>query len=446
MDYAAIFKGASWWKSDSLFTWISDSFQESSNIEIREDSQSITLTKKLVKDSSNTITEPINCYIKASTWDIFAYWNVWGVYHKTWWIWYKNSTTISWAILSAIEFNWYMYLTNSTTLFRVALVNFWHAMTFITYQTFTSSSIYHPFIILENTLYIWDKYYVAYLDNLWDWLPTFLEINNETTITHLKIQWNNIKIYAKDIYDNTNLIYWDTINTAPIQTVPLNWLEMQQLIEKDWYDYIISHNILWIRDWQKLQTLKDNIESSSNINSITIKDDRILYWWTWVIWEWGRLNKNYPDVLSNSYTTSNAITDVVNAIFYTWSELYVSWSNWITHWVDKLSSTVYNTTWYIITRVHYWLTKSIRKFSENVLSAFDKILWTDEIKLYYRTQITWSYILHETLTASSDKVNDYSNMLQLASEFNFIEFKIELSWWTTTPKFYELYLVMDNLQ
>lgn len=445
MNHAPIFKWASWGKSDSIFTWIADSFQESSNIEIREDSQSIKLTKKLIKDSWTVIVEPINCFIKASTWDIFAYWNSWWVYHKTWWIWYKNTSSITWAILSAIEYDWYMYLTNSTNLYRVALASFWHAMTFIAYQTFTKSSYYHPMVILENTLYIWDEYYVTYLDALWDWVWNFLEINNDTTIKYIKKQWNNIKIYAEDIYWNSQVIYWDSINTATIETVPLNWVKIGQFIEKDWYDYMLANNKIWIRDWYKLQILKENITASTNLNSILIKDDRIMYWGTWVLWEWGSLNKNYPSVLSNSYTTSNDITDTVNAIFYTWDDLYASWSNWVTHGVDKLSSTTYNPSWYLITRVYYWWIKSIRKYSNNVLTAFNKIAWTDTIKIYYRTQITWSYVLYDTLTATSVKTNDYCNMLQLDSEFNFIEFKIELNWWTTTPEFYELFLELNNL-
>lgn len=445
MSYAPIFKWASWWKSDDIFSGIPDSFQESQNIEIRENSKSIKLTKKLVKDSLAVVTEIINCFIKVSNWNILAFWNSWWVYRKTWWVWYKNSNTITWAILSAIEFNWYVYLTNSTKLYRVAVTDLSNIMTFTEYKTFTTSSIYHPMVILENTLYIWDKFNIAYLDNLWDWDWAFFEVNKETVIKYLKIQWNNIKIYSEDIYWNTLLIYWDSINTAPIETIPLNWIKIEQLIDKDWYDYVVSNNKIWIRDWLKIETLKEISIYSTNINSCTIKKNRILYWWIWSVWEWGWLNKNYPEVLSNSYTTSNALTDIIWAIFYDWTDLYVSWSNWSTYWIDKLSNTSYNTNWYIITRAYYWNIKSIRKYSNNVLTAFQKLAWTDNIKIYYRTQITWNYTLLQTLTATSTKINDYCDMIQLAQEFNFIEFKIELNGWTTTPEFYELFLELDDL-
>jgi hypothetical protein len=444
---APIFKWASWWKSDDIFVGIPDSFQDSQNIDIRSNPRWISLNKKLTKDSSTTVVEPINCFLKASTWDVFAFWNSWWVYHKTWWVWYKNTNSITWAIVSAIEYNWYMYLCNSSKLYRVALANYGHAMTFIEFKTFTNWCAWHPFIIIENNLFVWDKSSIDSLDNLDDWIPEFLEINSSSVIRYLQAQGINVKIYFQNTLNDYCVSLWNWVDTAINETIPLNGVTVEQLINKDWFDYIISNNKLWVLDGYKTSTLKSISNYSTNLNSITVKWNRLLFWWVWWVWEWGNLNKNYAEVLSNSYNTSNAVTDVVWAIFYDWTDLYVSWSNGSTYWIDKLS-TSYSATWYVTNRVYYWDTRTLRKASINVLTAFNKLSWTDTIKIYYREQITWSYTLFQTITASSTKINDYCDMLQLKWEWNFIEFKIELNSWTgsTTPEFYELFLEFDNLK
>lgn len=445
---APIFKWASWWKSDDIFVWIPDSFQDSQNIDIRTNPRWIKLNKALVKDSSTTVTEVINCFIKVSNWDILAFGNSGGVYRKNSWIWYKNSNSITGAILSAIEFNGYIYITNSSKLYRVSVASINNSMTLTEYQTFTNGWEYHPMTVYYDTfLLIGDKNGVAKLDTSSVWTPSKITISPNLNIKYIYAQWASIKIYCQDLNNVSTIVFWDWLSEVFTQSINLNGVNIQQLQQKDWFDYVISNNKLGIIDWYKSSTLKDITWYSTNINSVTVKDGKILYGVTWWVYEWGNLNKNYPEVLSNSYNTSNSITDTVWAIFYDGTDLYVSWSNWATYWIDKLS-TSYSLTWYITTRVYYADTRVFRKASINVMTSFAALTWTDTIQIYYRENISWSYNLLRTISSASVKTNDYTDIIQLNWEWNFIEFKIVLNSanWTTTPEFYELFLEFDNLK
>ena len=445
---APIFKWASWGKSDDIFVGIPDSFQDSQNIDIRTNPRGIKLNKALVKDSLTVVVEPINCFIKVSTGDILAFGNSWGVYHKTGGVWYKNTNSITGAILSAIEFNGYVYMTNSTKLYRVAIGSIGHTMTLTEYQTFTNGGTSHPMTVYYDTfLLIGDKFGVAKLDTSSVWTTSKITLSPNLTIKYIYAQGSSIKIYCQDLNNISTIVFWDWLTEAFTQSINLSGVNIQQLQQKDWLDYVISNNKLGIIDWYKASTLKDISGYSTNLNSITVKDNKILYWVTGWVYEWGNLNKNYPEVLSNSYNTSNAITDTVGAIFYDGTDLYVSWSNGSTYWIDKLS-TSYKLTWYITCRVYYSDTRVFRKSSINVLTSFALLTGTDSIGIYYRENISGSFTLLRTITAAATKTNDYTDIVQLNGEWNFIEFKIVLNSasWTTTPEFYELFLEFDNLK
>lgn len=448
---APLFKSAVWWLSDNRFTWIDNSFQYSENIDIHSDPRAISLSKKLVKDSWTVITEKINCIILIA-WDIMAFWNSWGVYRRNAWTWTKNSTNLWVPILSAIEFNSYLYWTTSTVLYRVAIGSISNTMTLssLNYQTLTSSS-YHPLNVFSNDrLLIWNKNTINYVDVNDVYQASILTISPQLEIKYIYAFWSSVKIFAK--YTNNNasqVLFWDWLTVDISEQIPLNWVNIEQVIIKDWVDYIISNNKLWVLDWYKTATLKDitSASYSTNLNSITIKWNRLLYWWVWWVYEWGGLNKNYAEVLSFSYRTSNALTDVIWAIFFDWTDLYVAWSNGSTYWIDKLSTTVYNTTWYLTTRVYYWNSRLYKKASEKLLCAFNALTWTDTINIYYRYNLSSTWVLFQTITATSTKVvlSDFLTELQLTWTWVFIELKIELNSWTgtTTPEFYEMDLLYN---
>jgi hypothetical protein len=438
---APIFRSANGWISDDIFVWINWSYQYSENIDIRYNQRSIKLNKKLEKDSWTVITEKINCFLKVSTTGhIMAFWQSGWVYRKYSWNWVKNSNTVWSAVLSCCEFNWYIYFTTSSTLYRVALWSISDVMAFSWFQTFTNGSNYHPMTVLfNNFLFIWDKNNIASLDIFWVWDWALLSISPQVEIRYLNPYWWSVKIYSQYTYNNKSEVsFWDWITPSVNESITLEWINLEQVITKDWLDYLITNNRFWILDWYKTSTLKEISNYSTNLNSITIKWNRLLYWWVGWVYEWGSINKNYPEVLSYSYRTSNASNDTVWAIFYDWTDLYVSWSNGSTYGIDKLWTNYY-TSWYLTTRVYFAETRISKKASNKILTAFNKLNANEQIKIYYRYNITWSYTLLDTITSSSTKVNDYTNWIDLVWEWNFIEFKIELVWdWTTSPEFYEL--------
>jgi len=169
---APIFKWASWGKSDDIFVGIPDSFQDSQNIDIRTNPRGIKLNKALVKDSLTVVVEPINCFIKVSTGDILAFGNSWGVYHKTGGVWYKNTNSITGAILSAIKFNGTIYRASGFELTSIKennrLIRFkdWfltHWLNLCHRGSPLISIKYNPENLTENQLYKrWDFEYISW--------------------------------------------------------------------------------------------------------------------------------------------------------------------------------------------------------------------------------------------------------------------------------------------
>ena len=70
---APIFRWANWWIADDIFTWINNSYFSSKNIEIRENSKWISLTKKLVSDT--TTSDVINVIVKIDDSTFIALWD-----------------------------------------------------------------------------------------------------------------------------------------------------------------------------------------------------------------------------------------------------------------------------------------------------------------------------------------------------------------------------------
>jgi hypothetical protein len=159
------------------------------------------------------------------------------------------------------------------------------------------------------------------------------------------------------------------------------------------------------------------------------------------------LNKNYPEVLSSSYTVSWWITSEIWALFVVWDDFYVSWRNWASYWIDKLSNT-YNDSGYLISRVYYWEARSLQKQANLVQTCFNKLTWDDKIKIYTKYDLATDFTLVREITATSVKDKDFLDIFQITWDWNFIEIKIELiSWnWTTTPEFYELFLTLNDIK
>lgn len=445
-NIAPIFTWATWWKSDDRFVWIVNSFQESKNIDIRTNPRGIKLNKALQLD--NSVDELITKIIKVSNWTIIAFWENGWIYKKINNIWSKNTNWLWSKVLDAVEFNWNVYVTTSTKLYRQSVSTINNDVAMTEYQTL-QNCIYHPLFNAHNGfLYVWNKDKVDYIENTANaYMPDILTMNSLVKVKYFDMIWWNIKVYTEfSDEDRTDVLFFDWFSNEILESFSLKWIILEQKQNKQGIDYIISNNQLWLIDWYNTITLKNIDNYSKNFNSITVKWNRLLFWWTWWLREWWALNKNYPEVLSFSYTVSWWDDSEIWAIQTIWDDLYVSWKNWNNYGIDKLSNNYYS-SWYWISRVYYWNYRGSEKESNFLQTVFNKIQWTDNIKIYYRINLETNWTLLDTYDINSDTENKFHHKKYFAWAWNFIEFKVELnSSWTTTPELFELFLWFNDIK
>ena len=146
----------------------------------------------------------------------------------------------------------------------------------------------------------------------------------------------------------------DGTNTNPDQTIPLKWFDVRQSAIFNGYNYLITNKWIGILDWYKIYPIKKIDNFNDNINSIAVYDEKLYIWWTGWVYVYGNKNKNYPEVLNLELSASNwNSADVIWAIYSDWVDLYVSRSNWSSYWIDKLSASVYYTTWELVSKAYY---------------------------------------------------------------------------------------------
>ena len=104
---APIFRWANWWIADDIFTGINNSYFYSENIEVRENSKWISLSKALVQ--ATTSTDKINVIVKAESNLFIAWWASWVCKKCKNGNWSSVSTGLSTAWISAALHNDYLY-------------------------------------------------------------------------------------------------------------------------------------------------------------------------------------------------------------------------------------------------------------------------------------------------------------------------------------------------
>lgn len=441
---APIFKTAIWWLSDDIFSGIEWSFYSSKNINIRDNAKWISLNKALVKDSWTVITEKINVIIKTTTGKYMAFWTSWGIYWKDTSTRAKITTdSPATEIFGAIEFNWYIYWATSNYLHRLAIWNLSgniSATDVINRQAITSA-IYHPMLVSWWELYVWHWGKIWKIDytNVWEDLVT---MDSAWTIKLLNDLWWSIRVVTYPYIWKSNIYLWDWTSVAPEQTIPLKWFNIMQSEIFNWYNYLITNRWLGILDWYKVYPIKNITDFNDNINSITIYNEKLCIggkWWIYMFWA---NNKNYPEVLSMDYSTSNGnANDVIWAIFSDWVDLYVSWSNGSSYGIDKLSTTTYYTSWELVTKWYYW--NSLYEIKEAIQTSlwFRKLLVWEEITISY--SVDWgSYVELINIDSTTVLKNLFTEDIKLSCwDFQYIQYKISLIWpWTSTPLFHNIYL------
>ena len=169
----------------------------------------------------------------------------------------------------------------------------------------------------------------------------------------------------------------------------------------------------------------------------------VIAWKNW-IYSWGAKNKNYNEVLSYDYVASGDVT----AIYSDWIDLFVAWkktTSWTTtYWIDKLSNSAFNTSWYLITRWYY--ANSLKEVKEWILAwiGYSDLKDWQSIEIEYSVN-GWEWKPLRTIGTTTQTIESFTEDLFVRDRFQYIQFKIVLNWnWTDTPSFYALDFMFNN--
>ena len=229
----------------------------------------------------------------------------------------------------------------------------------------------------------------------------------------------------------------------PDETVPLIWYVTYQTQIFNGYPYIVTNRGLGILDWYKIYPLKKCDDFANIENWIWVYNERLMIAWTKWVYSWGAKNKNYSEVLSYDYelTESNA---TVTTICSDWIDLFVAWKTNSSSWIDKLSSSTYNTSGELITRWYY--ANSLKEIKDWIIAGIGySVLQTNEsVEIQYSVN-GWAFTTLRTITKDTQTLESFTEDLFVRDRFQYIQFKIILTWnGTTTPSFYALDLLFNN--
>lgn len=442
---AQIINTAVWWISDDLFVWVDGSFYSSKNIEIRDNARWIKLTKAMVKDSSTTVTERINYFLKINTAEYLAFGNSWGIYRKVSWTWNKVTTdSPASAILWACEFNGYIYWTTVWYLHRILKSNVSNnisATDVINWQALESSTRY-PMITMPWVMYVWNGKFLSNVD-IGNVFNEWTNVGSDSAVLFLDSLWSNVRAIS------SSALWWYKINLMNLttkeisQTIPLIWYNIKSSIIFNGMHYLVTNKWLWVLDWYNVHIIKNTNLLSWENWWITVFDNNLYITWTWWIYCFGSKTKDYPQSLNLQHTTSNGnVADDIWWIFSDGTDLYVWWKQSTSHWIDKIGTT-YATSWELTTR--WYFANSLHDIKDSISISFwyKPLLANEKIKLQYSVN-WWAFTDIIEITSASVNKDLFTEDMLLPSKFQYIQFKIILEWSTTTPEFYSIILRFNN--
>ena len=438
---APIFRWANWGIADDIFTGINNSYFYSENIEIRENSKGISLSKKLVQDT--TTTYQINVIVKANKNLFIAWWKGGACYKCSSGAWSEVDTWRGAAWYSATVFNGYVYRCERDALYKVWVNSFSGDTVTPTKVTDLTDTEHHPMLVSMGDLYIWNGSKLSKVDvsNVFSDLFT---MEKWGIITKLNDLWGAIRVITQSELWNSNIYLWDGVSDAPDETIPLIWYVTYQSQIYNWYPYLITNRGLGILDWYKIYPLK-KIEDFADIdNWIWVYNERLIIAGKNWIYSWWAKNKNYNEVLSYDYVSSGDVT----CIYSDWIDLFVAWKKTVswttTYWIDKLSNSAFNTSWYLITRWYY--ANSLKEVKEWILAwiGYSDLKDWQSIEIQYSVN-GWEFTTLRTITPTTQTIESFTEDLFVRDRFQYIQFKIVLNWnWTNTPSFYALDFMFNN--
>ena len=437
---APIFRWANWWIADDIFTGIQNSYFSSKNVEIRENAQWISLSKKLA--SATTTTDVVNVIVKVTDNMFIALWNSWVCKKCKNGNWSNVSTWLSTDFISWALFNEYLYFCTKTKLYKVAVSDFSSSSVTPSEVSSLTSTKHHPMLVSMGDLYIWNGETLSKVDvsNVYSDLFT---LEKEWVITKIDDLWWAIRVITQSALGNSNMYLWDWVADEPDETVPLVGYVTYQSQIFNGYPYLVTNRGLGILDWYKIYPLKKCDDFSNIENWIWVYNERLVIAWTKGVYSWGAKNKNYPEVLSYDYelTTANA---TVTCLYSDWIDLFVAWKTSSSYWIDKLSDSLYNTTWELITRGYY--ANSLKEIKDWISAGiWYSVLKTGEsIEIQYSVN-GWNFTSLRTITPTTDTLESFTEDLFIRDRFQYIQFKFILNWnGSTTPSIYAFDFMFNN--
>lgn len=435
---APIFRWANWWIADDIFTGINNSYFYSENIEVRENSKGISLSKALVQDT--TTTDAITVIVKATSSLFIAWWDS-GICMKC-----KNGT---WSVvntwlnatwISAAVFNGDVYFATRNHLYQVAIsdINSNSTVTPVLVNNLNDEG-YHPMLVSMGDLYIWNGSSLSKVD-VSSVFSNLFTMESGWVITKLNDLWGAIRVITQSELWNSNMYLWDWVADSPAETVPLIWYVTYQSQIFNGYPYLVTNRWLGILDWYKIYPLKKIDDFADIDNWIGVYDEKLIIAWTKGIYSRWAKNKNYNEVLSYDYVASGDVT----CIYSDWITLFVAWNNNGSYWIDKLSENTYNTTWYLITRWYY--ANSLKEVKEWIIAGiWYSVLDTDQsVEIQYSVN-GGAFTSLRLIDKDTQTIEKFTEDLFVRDRFQYIQFKIILTWdWTNTPSFYALDLMFNN--
>jgi hypothetical protein len=439
---APIFRWANWWIADDIFTGIDNSYFYSENVEIRENSKGISLSKKLAQ--ATTSTDKINVIVKADTNLFIAWWASWVCKKCKNGNWSAVTTGINQARVSAAVFNDELYFCTRSVLYKVAVSDFSSSSVTPTKVDDLTSSGHHPMLVSQWDLYIWNWSKLSKVDTAGVFSDIFT-MEKWWVITKLNDLWWAIRVITQSALWNSNIYLWDWVNSEPDETIPLIWYVTYQSQIFNGYPYLVTNRGLWILDWYKIYPLK-KIEDFADIeNWIAVYNERLVIAWTNGIYSRWAKNKNYNEVLSYDYVANGEVTAICSDgidLFVAWKKTTDWWTT--TYGIDKLSDEQYNTSWYLITRGYY--ANSLKEVKEWILAWiwYSDLVSGQSIEIQYSVN-WWSFTSLRTITPTTDTIESFTEDLFVRDRFQYIQFKIILTWdGTNTPSFYALDFIFNN--
>ena len=438
---APVFRWANWGIADDVFTWITNSYFSSKNIEVRENARGISLSKKLV--AWTTTTGRINVIVKATSSMYVAFWSSWACYKCISWTWSQVSTGLSTNGISWAVFNDYIYWCSGSKLYKVSVSDIYNNDSVTPTEVTSLNNVdYHPMLVSMGDMYIGNGEKLSKVD-VSNVFSDIFTLEKGWVIQKLNDLGWAIRVVTQSALGNSNIYLWDWVSDVPDETIPLIWYVTYQTQIYNGYPYIVTNRWLGILDWYKIYQLKKCDDFADIDNWIWVYNERLVIAWKSGIYSWWSKNKNYNEVLSYDYELTESWAKITS-IYSDWINLFVAWKTSSSYGIDVLSDSVYNTTGELITRGYY--ANSLKEIKDWILAGigYSALKTWESIEIQYSVD-GWAFTTLRTLTPTTETIANFTEDLFVREQFQYIQFKIILNWnWTTTPSFYALDLIFNN--